>query len=759
MVNPEGMAPNTFEHRAFLGERANNPDYERKVDETAKKINVMFGSVDTERNKITVGIITELTGDNFGNVDGLKNVINEYEKVSPPSKTQKQAEIADGYLQILTDATFIAMRHGGKKELQDALAQGPGKIDEILPRPLKGLGERVAENIITDETVLKVLDSLEKQRNTLKKMGSLGKNMLADQVENAAKQLIGLSMSGGATVNQDQVTMVAAYLSGELDEMRGVVGTNVARARELMPMVPQMGKDAGSTEGGAQYGAQMALSEIGYPKDRTKPEVDKWILETTDSLARGTLFWSGQWQQYGQELERRIQAMFINVQGGEKEMAVNKRYLQAILACRIQEQAILHCDGTPGSYSKMLPPPGELPDDYTWKDTVVDKVQGIVRDGEKNETEVGLVGELRRDIREMAYNQNEGEKVVKCLKNADSINEWAEDLAKPFENVEACAKEKARVAIALFIVEDYAKWLVWSSKISVEPKGLEKVPWMKAKTPRENATNESCVWQKRVMDSKGTLGWVQVWGANFAGAKNETCVQHPYVQFMRPVDLYRFKSSWNEELLGELGGSLHELALRKFVYNEDEKMKDGGVENMLKPSNVGLKDFNRWNLLVDKWVGGSQAEGLDNFKTWLEGAEQLKALLQTRKDVFHLGGRIAAEIFLCKVKAFMSMKDTSFLKDLSNVLGTDPFDVREFQAARGDLLGSGGAGEFGQIFEAMARINLNIANTKEYEQAHAMLMTGVNDPEEALKMLIVKKGAIWLQTVSNVAGAFGGKKK
>ena len=72
--------------------------------------------------------------------------------------------------------------------------------------------------------------------------------------------------------------------------------------------------------------------------------------------------------------------------------------------------------------------------------------------------------------------------------------------------------------------------------------------------------------------------------------------------------------------------------------------------------------------------------------------------------------------------------------------------------------GSTGIGEFGQLFESIKRINLHMG-TKRFNQAMAMLQTGVNDPERAEKLLKVKKVAIVGQGILGTLGGMAGQKK
>lgn len=764
-----------YAKNAFLGEKKGNLAYRAKVDEAAEGINKILNPIDDVAKKMTsrdsVALIHSF-GIQVDSVESLDNTIHD------PNKSQQQKENAEIVLDVLAKGAYIAMRYGENEEVKADLCSGSvERIESRLPEPLKGLGERVRANIIDEPDILRILDELDKQRERHEKNGALGRKTLAKKIEEAYEELDTLEIE---SKYEDQRGMVMAFLGVEAEELDVNAGVRVSGGRRGQEVpssyFAQQGKDVDSSQTGAQLDTYRALSELGGLEGTSHEEIAKWVFKVTDQLTRGSLFWAGSaWQQIGPYLERQIETAFAGDKGKDVETrkANERMFMQAVVACRMQEQAIIHCDGDPSSYSELLPPPGKMTD-YLWKDGTVKLVEGGVDGGER-----GVVGEIRRYIRQMAYNKEGGLVVARGLKNPNEINILAEKIANDIVNGNVSYKDKdgkdtevkfnendldygkemARVGIALFIVEDYARWAMWSCKKSLEPNGLDEVPWMVASKKDAGAPNESGVWTERVTDNSGRKDWVEVWGSNFPGTDNATCVQHPYCQFMRPVDLYRYKSSWNEDILGPLEDTLKDLAIRKWMYKDDgTKDPSAHIENMLRPSLMSPKDFNRWNAMVSAWIGGTQADGLDNFKDWLKGAEQLKALLQTRADALDLGGEIAGDVFYHKTRAFMSMQSSDFLKALSIALGGDIYEVKEIQAYRGDLLGSTGIGEFGQLFESIKRINLHMG-TKRFNQAMAMLQTGVNDPERAEKLLKVKKVAIVGQGILGTLGGMAGQKK
>jgi len=767
-----------YARNAFLGKEAGNSEYVNAIKVTAVVVDRILNPVDDPAKRRVGEDSIELIHSFRIQVDSVQDLI---ETLDDPSKTNGQKESAAVVLDVLAKGVFVAMRDGENEDLRGALCGGSvSEIEDRLPEPLKGLGERVRANIINEPQIIEILDSLDIQRERHEKNGPLGRKTLAKKIEEAYDDLDKLDIDDTKGTNyEDQREMVMAFLgveAGRLETNTDMGASRGGRAGRELPQsaLPQLGKDADTSQTGAQLDAYRALSELPPLEGNSHEQIAEWVFKTMDRLTRGSLFWAGSaWQQIGPYLERQIEMAFDGDKSGniERRKANEKMFMQAVVTCRMQEQAIIHCDGDPSSYSELLPPPGKMTD-YLWKAGTVSLVEGGVEGGER-----GVIGEIRRYIRQMAYSREGGVAVAQGLKNPDEINIWAEEIAnsiarggvtyrdKDGKNVKIrfsendLGKEVVRVAIALFVVEDYARWAMWSCKKSLETNGLREVPWMVASETGVGAPNESGVWAKRVMDSSGRKDWVEIWGSNFPGTKNSTCVQHPYCQFMRPVDLYRYKSSWNESILGPLENSLKDLAIRKWMYRDDgTRDPNAHIENMLRPSLVSPKDFNRWNAMTSAWIGGTQADSLDNFKDWLKGSEQLKAFLQTREDVLDLGGEIAGDIFFCKTKAFMSMQSDDFLKVLAIALGGDLYDVKEIQAFRGDLLGTTGIGEFGQLFESISRINLHMG-TEKFVQAMAMMQTGVNDPEKAVKLLRTKKGAIVFQGALSVLGGLASPKK
>jgi hypothetical protein len=371
-------ALNSYERQASLGGLAGREATMKRVDAVAQRIldeRILNPSTPAEKAAVTARamyLVNTLGGQGefkADSVTGLQSVLVDSQK------TDRQREIAEERLNILSSSVFIMMRYGGDKGLTDRLGQGPKAVEDALPLAFKGLGERVVAHIITDQKILDVLRDLDKQRVTLERIGSAGKRRLAIKVSEATDKVMDLLED--SSVDQEQVVMVAAYLNTEMearvatgsveqskgtstenqklvDSIDALVGVlNGGRAGERAGgtrQMPMAAKGVDPAQQGAFVDGQNAVETIPLPVGCSHEEVSKWAYSVTDSMARGSLFWAGQgWQQVGPYLDRQLFEIFKTDKspGMETRFAEEKKFVQALMACRIQEQAILHCDGTP----------------------------------------------------------------------------------------------------------------------------------------------------------------------------------------------------------------------------------------------------------------------------------------------------------------------------------------------------------------------------------------------------------------------------
>lgn len=213
------IIPENFSAKVSLGEKAKIPLFVKRVDKVASQVldrKVLGVEPEKREDKKLVDIraadiVEKLTGKNFkaNSVEELENTIND------PSKSKRQKEIADERLDILGKGVFMAMRYCEDEEMVDILGAGSVEaIENILPDPFKGLGERVRKNIIDTPEIVRIIDELDDVRENLDLRSSVDKKLLLEELSEANANLArtkGLSKDG-----KEQMRMVRAYLQTEM---------------------------------------------------------------------------------------------------------------------------------------------------------------------------------------------------------------------------------------------------------------------------------------------------------------------------------------------------------------------------------------------------------------------------------------------------------------------------------------------------------------------------------------------------------------
>jgi len=212
----QGMSEilSSFREKAFLGEAIRNEKLMNQIDQTAKKVNIILNPIDDIAKKKVVGesmkLVEGLAEQGQWKTDNVASLLAAEKDKNRPANQ----EVAGERLDVLGKGVFVAMRYGGNEELKDVLGTGSAvEIDNVLPEPLKGLGERVRSNIIEDENILKVLDDLDKTRRLTDKMGKPGEKKLEGKISEALDKLLDLE------ADEEELSMVVAYLGAEMEMM------------------------------------------------------------------------------------------------------------------------------------------------------------------------------------------------------------------------------------------------------------------------------------------------------------------------------------------------------------------------------------------------------------------------------------------------------------------------------------------------------------------------------------------------------------
>jgi len=216
------MIPNSYKESAFLGKEARNANYTKKIDVTAEKVNQILNPIDDIEKRKVMGESIKLIrglGIQVDNVGSLNETLLDVNK----SGTQK--ENAEEVLDVLAKGAYIAMRYGKNEGAREDLCSGSvEKIENRLPEPLKGLGERIRSNIIDEPKVIKILDNLDLQRKRFEKAGEAGKTQLRKAIENTIGILGPLEVD---STKGDQIEMVMAFLGAEADKDLNVKSVDV----------------------------------------------------------------------------------------------------------------------------------------------------------------------------------------------------------------------------------------------------------------------------------------------------------------------------------------------------------------------------------------------------------------------------------------------------------------------------------------------------------------------------------------------------
>lgn len=213
-----------FAQNAFLGEKARNPDLVKRIDEAALKVDKVLNPIDDAAKRKAVGDSIKLIRDEGIQVDSV-TTLNE--TLVDRNKSDQQRENAEEVLDVLANATYVAMKYGKNEEATKALESGsPEAIKAILPEPLKDLSERVRNVEIANEDIRGILNSLDKKGRVLKAAGEGGKKKLRDNLEDAIGKLSELEVTDERS--DEEMMRVSAYLGFEAEEasLEGVVSAD-----------------------------------------------------------------------------------------------------------------------------------------------------------------------------------------------------------------------------------------------------------------------------------------------------------------------------------------------------------------------------------------------------------------------------------------------------------------------------------------------------------------------------------------------------
>ncbi|MFA5828500.1 MAG: hypothetical protein WC841_04050 [Candidatus Shapirobacteria bacterium] len=220
--------PDLYREKAFWGTDIGDQQRMQQIDGVAQRINnalnLQGGVVARRRDAELISVVNGLAAPGEWRCDTAQGLV---EASRDPQRTVNR-DLAERRLDILADAAYIAIKYGDNDGLRTALEEGSvEKIEDQLPRPLKGIGERVRNLEIHNLDIRAILDKLDSRGRGLKAAGEVGKKQLA---LNLGEAIVKLSNLEDLDVRSDEEMMrVSAYLGAEAEAMGGgVVGGNIA---------------------------------------------------------------------------------------------------------------------------------------------------------------------------------------------------------------------------------------------------------------------------------------------------------------------------------------------------------------------------------------------------------------------------------------------------------------------------------------------------------------------------------------------------
>lgn len=203
-----------------------------------------------------------------------------------------------------------------------------------------------------------------------------------------------------------------------------------------------------------------------------------------------------------------------------------------------------------------------------------------------------------------------------------------------------------------------------------------------------------------------------------------------YSTLMNPTGILKFKQVFpdNPEIVQEIAG-FFEFADNNF---------SGGLGRK-RPYEISVKELKRLGKVWDLLIGGSQGSNLSDFSKFGEAVYALCNLYNiqpggqnpNRADVL---GYMVGEAVYFKTRALMvGIPDGEATAQLMRVLSLGSFDTpAELDKVTSGVLGSQGVGFYGAL-QTAAQNGLHIG-TEHYNQAIAMLKTGIKDPVTARRV-------------------------
>lgn len=138
-----------------------------------------------------------------------ESVEDAYNIMQDPNKTPAQKELTEQNIDKLGKAVFLVLNYGGRQDLAERVLAGSQSVEEILPEPLKGLGDAVVNQLIQSQEVRSVLEEVDLVRSRIDFSDPNEVRDFVAEIDDVKSKLIRMKVSG--QYNQE-VIMAKTYL-------------------------------------------------------------------------------------------------------------------------------------------------------------------------------------------------------------------------------------------------------------------------------------------------------------------------------------------------------------------------------------------------------------------------------------------------------------------------------------------------------------------------------------------------------------------
>lgn len=582
--------------------------------------------------------------------------------------------------------------------------------------------------------------------------------------------------------------------------------------------------------GGANTALEMQLlQEQMQLKSTDDAEVKRWASEVTDfvikSYGEEMFSVSGGWQTLRNHLGTQIQHLVsLHPEEGEALRSRLERLVYPIATPRFYEAAIYGCDEAVDAYIQLLPPPENMPSalwDKTKREALIgkrDKNNRLVQKMENGRPVVDKAGnpvyvvpgdrvivKTYDMIMGDAYNARGGGErivqVVKALSSREAMDQYAENYAKFFmqpRNWETIKTEfgseadgwkiteankfriqreltrRARVAVSVFIVDEYPRWAGWLQSNAVrEPPtrdqfmittekdgshGWSRLTKFKDKNSfmrrtRRDANDVNQTYVQEVWSSKPSYSYTEIDdNGEVVTREGSTDVGHPlFGPFFDPEGLPTIKNALNHELRSPVVKAVNLLVRVKWRAkryedgpHKGEFMRDaeGKLEigEMPRLSEINPKDIKRLGGMYSV-IGGSNWDKLDDFSKVYDAMKDVASMFSDPNEKNKWAGAVIGNLLAGKIRVAMSRSGSeAFTQTLALIFQLGEMSKEQAMTASA-LFGSQQNADWGVIRDAALKANLNIF-TPDFVDAMSMAATGARSPAEARRALAVQWAVI-----------------